>query len=176
MKTPQTLVVLAGLAAAVACDEAPRAHQADAVLKANFAQHRAAFERLVVLAESDRRFRRVADDWVSVNDMTNEDAKRLMPAERWNEFRRLFREADVPEGMSQCDGLGRCQRPLLFLSSSEGMLDAGSLKGYAFSREPLEPLVESLDDPRQLHFSPDGDSEERFVRLDEHWYLILQVG
>ena len=176
MKSPHVLIVAAGLAAAVTCEEPPRAHQQDAVLKANFAQHRAAFERLVVLAESDRRFRRVSDDWVSVNDMSDEDAKRLMPAERWSEFRRLLREADVPVGMSQCDGRGHCQGPILFLSSSEGILDAGSVKGYAFSRMPLEPLVDSLDDPRQLHFSPDGDSEERFVRLDEHWYLVLQTG
>jgi len=64
--------------------------------------------------------------------------------------------------------------PVFFISSTEGML-GGSLKGYAYSKAPLSPLVPSLDDPVSLGFTPDRTTDQRFVRIGQDWYLFYQV-
>jgi hypothetical protein len=148
-------------------------HLSDAELRANFAGHRPAFQRLLAMAQEDQRFFRVAHDWVGIPDLPNEDAARAMPPARWAEYRRLFREADLPEGMSrrvEVAGL------VLFWSSAVGIL-GGSAKGYAHSTEELQPQVASLDDPVQLQFSRDlrGRVERRFVPLGDGWYLVYEV-
>jgi hypothetical protein len=94
-----------------------------------------------------------------------------MPPARWTEYRRLFREADLPEGISR-----RNEGMVLFCSSGQGIL-GGSMKGYAHSTEELQPVVASLDNPVQLDFSRDvrGTAERRFVALGAGWYLFYEV-
>jgi hypothetical protein len=146
-------------------------HVPDALLRANFAAHRPAFERLLAMARQDRRFFRVAHGWVGAHDLSNEDAARLLTPARWAAYRRLFREADLPEGMSIPPGEAGL---VLFFSSAQGLL-GGSIKGYAYAEAPPEPQVASLDDPRQLHFPPGESLERRFVPLAEGWYLFYEV-
>ena len=167
------LAIVVALAATACTGEAGRAqHLEDAALRANFSAHRPAFERLLVMAREDRRFFRVADTWVGIHDLSNEQAAKAMPPARWAEYRRLFREADLPEGMSNPHGEPGL---VLFYSSAQGIL-GGSIKGYAHADQALEPQVPSLDDPVQLHFSPDEPRERRFVPLGEGWYLFYEVG
>ena len=166
----------AALLACAACgleDHVRSEHLTDAELRANFAAHRPAFRRLLAMAQEDRRFFRVAPDWVGMPDVANEVAARAMPAARWNEYRRLFRDADLPEGISRPGGEPEA---VLFCSSAVGIL-GGSMKGYAYSSAALEPVVPSLDDPVQLHFSTHlrGQVEGRFVPLGGGWYLFYEV-
>jgi len=72
-----------------------------------------------------------------------------IPQERLNRYRRLLREADVPEGFL---------RP--------GM-------GYAFSSQPLEPIVESLDQPDSLAFGSGPTGERAYMPLRDGWLEIL---
>jgi hypothetical protein len=168
----RTAVVLA-LWACAACgfDEGRAHHLSDAELRANFAAHRPAFQRLLAMAREDRKFLRVADTWVGIYGLSNEEAARVMPPARWAEYRRLFREVDLPEGMSNPHGEPGL---VLFYSSAQGML-GGSIKGYAYAEEAPEPQVPSLDDTVGLHFSPDESLARRFVPLGDGWYLFYEV-
>lgn len=159
-----SILAIVGLAPA-ACGLEGRAHRSDADLIAHFGRHRPAFDRIARMAEEDRNLYRLDEDSFAGGE--GPDGVPVTPA-RWNEYRRLFGEADVPDGFRKPAGAGEM---LLLFSSLQGFVTSGTAKGYAFSRHDLTPLVENLDDPeRRSH----AQGTRAFVRLADGWYLFFE--
>jgi hypothetical protein len=84
------IALILGMVASVWSSYGP---QSDLWLKRNFAQHQEDFERLVAMANEDRHMSRIADNFV-------DPASGISPA-RWEEYRSLFRRAEVVGGITR---------------------------------------------------------------------------
>jgi hypothetical protein len=83
--------------------------------------------------------------------------------ERWEEYRALFRETDVRNGIS--GGVGSVR----FLYWATGMVTGGTSKEYVYmTTEPRWPVVESLD---RMPFRPESN-QPVFRHIDGPWYLV----
>jgi hypothetical protein len=164
MSTRASVLAIVGLACA-ACGLEGRAHRSDADLVANFERHRSAFDRIARMAEEDRNLYRLDEDFFRGGE--GADGVPVTPA-RWNEYRRLFGEADVPDGFRKPAG---SPEMLMLFSSLQGFVTSGTAKGYAYSRQELGPLVASLDHPES---GSHAQGARAFVRLADGWYLFFE--
>jgi hypothetical protein len=92
------LTVVLATALMLACGLEQREHVRDSALVSNFNRNRPAFDELLRMAEEDRQLNRVAMDFVWNMERPRGTRDPGIPQERLNQYCRLFREADVPEG------------------------------------------------------------------------------
>jgi hypothetical protein len=138
----------------------------DEAMIANFARHEAEFQRMVEMAEEDRRFTRIATEFTYPKTPKPTwdlgPAVALLPEARWSEYRALFLAANVPDGISHHDA----QISLLYWGS--GVLDSTTYLEYVYSPEPPTPLVTSIDGARRS-----GACGDRCYRqIADSWYLL----
>jgi hypothetical protein len=142
----------------------------DAAIKSQFLKHRAGFERLVTVAQEDVHVVRVAPDftWLD-NDYAWPRQNVGISTERWNEYRKLFRQVGVK------DGLGKNFDPLriFFPIVSAGMVPTSWTKGLVYSPMRLSPTVESLDEKIPDRFW-DGTHVLVFKPIEDHWYIYYE--
>ncbi len=172
-RTKTVLFVLAGVVSAIvlACvgvvayfiytfpsfDEFP--HQSDEIMISRFHEHRAEFEQLRAMAESDDLMWRVDNTWTGPENL---------PSERVAEYRRLFKLVGTPRGISKY----RDKRQILFLASTLGWVASGSTKGYLYSpgKRPSGKFIESLNDEETLR-----QLDIYFLRhIEGDWYLFFE--
>src|SRR6266436_9457994 len=117
-----TLAILgAPLLFSVGCTR--RAHESDESLMKAFSEHREIFEKLRRMAAVDTNLIRLTMSYPDSKDDSG------ISSERLSEYRRLFRKARCSEGLMQAPA-----RPgIRFITSSVGLLNRGSGKGYCYS-------------------------------------------
>lgn len=134
-------------------------------LRGEFEAKLAVLERLRRMSDEDSRviriaptFTRLEDDW----SWPRPPEKLGFSEQRWNEYRRLFREAGVSAGIDRDSGY-------TFLTTKTcGLAVSGKSYGYAFAREKPKQMLPSLD-----AFSlPNGVG---FVPVKGDWYLFVWV-
>lgn len=144
----------------------------DNSLMKQFNEHRRDFETLVSMAETDSSMRRIADDFIERKDSAawpRPESQWGITAERWNDYRKLFRKVGLSDGFDEDD-----QGDIYFISYTAGTVVSGMSKGFVYCRKTefspnaLLPCTEQHDSGKQESTTGDG-SEYR--RLAEHWYL-----
>ncbi|HEV2705415.1 MAG TPA: hypothetical protein VGV59_05795 [Pyrinomonadaceae bacterium] len=81
----------------------------------------------------------------------------------WNEYKRSFQILHLQEGVSKLSN----SDVLLFTVASRGTALESFTKGYAYSREELTPLSQSLD-----HIPSDLlTGKPVYKKLEGNWYL-----
>src|SRR5690348_11180832 len=89
----QILAALLSTAASTACG----GHPSDARLEKRFLGHRASFEALRRMSDDDSQYLRIASDFAQSRDGATVD----LPPQRWKEYRRLFRDASLEDGIGR---------------------------------------------------------------------------
>jgi hypothetical protein len=135
----------------------------------DFAAHRAEFDVLANLATQDRHLWRVSRDWYRLAGGENRQKPSLeLSEERWKAYRRAFAVLDLRTGVTVVDD------GLLLHRHSEGFLDTGSSKGFAFMMRIPDPVLvlPSLDiDPYKTE--PSDYYAIRYRHLEGPWYLYV---
>ena len=145
-------------------------HPSDARLERVFVQRRSDFETLASMAEQEPEVVRIARDFTWLKDNAawpRPDSLLGLSHERWDQYRHLFLVLGLDAGVAYCGPSDA--GVLLLIASAKGLMIAGSEKGYAFSRKPLECIEESLD------AKPKGSVSgiPTFKHLDGNWYLYF---
>ena len=136
----------------------------DQQLLNNFSQHRATFEQLAQMAQTDKGLTRVDDDWTDPNN----PAQVGVSPSRIREYRRLLRSVSVPRGFSASDNA----RQILFFNWLTGYaMSSDRDKGYAYLSTPPKTVISELD-------SYDDESNDKvqivYRHIEGHWYLFYE--
>jgi hypothetical protein len=140
----------------------------DARLESNFHRRKSEFETLVRMAREDTQLHAVS----AVRTLHVDDAGHPLNGvgtspERWNEYRRLFKEVGVPAFNRNSDYPGAIFLP----ADASGIVSAEVIKGYVYSQEPLSPLVKTLDHGIPPELSTWRRATIAFKKVDQNWYL-----
>jgi len=152
-------------------DAAATSYRSDAALQKQFSAHEADFEKLVQMAEEDIHLVRIARDFTWLDTDVSWPRKDVgLSEDRWNEYRRLFRSAGIPDGISKDVNPPK----ILFPIVARGFVPASQEKGIAFSSVALGPVLKSLDKK-----PPDELYDKRgyvvvFKPIKDHWYIYYQ--
>ena len=137
-------------------------HPSDASMIRNFVQHRAIFDQLVSMSDGDKSLVRLAPTFTYPENPPG------LSAERWQQYRKLFREIGSTNGI--CRYESDLPGAVLVLYSDKGLVTGGSSKGYVYSPMPLEPHYANLDDPPHDLAS----NVKAYRRIDERWYIFYE--
>lgn len=142
---------------------------ADAAMEVNFRQHREQFEQLVRMFNKDTMMSGISHEFTSpsfTNPYTDTPSAMELgfTESRWNQYRSLFQQLELKHGIGRYpDGT------ILLRYWSYGISITGEWKGYVYSKEPLEPLLDSLDD-----VDVSDRLGVRYKELGENWYLYYE--
>ncbi|MHB8526239.1 MAG: hypothetical protein ACYDD2_08805 [Candidatus Acidiferrales bacterium] len=165
------IVVALGWASARTLEWFWSAPSDDSLMK-QFSKHRGDLETLVSMAETDSSMSRIADDFTWRKDSAEwprPESQWGITADRWNDYRKLFRKVGLSDGFSEDD-----RGDMYFISYTAGSVVSGMSKGFVycrkieFSKNAFLPCTEQHDSGKQESTTGDG-SEYR--RLAKHWYL-----
>ena len=159
LKATTTFLLLAALTLVASCGLG--AHPSDQALEQRLRSDEADFNRLVAMLKEDSDIVRLGEDFVFLS----EDSNRLIPKERLDEYRRLFRKLGLEAGFH------RSGSKLRLIASSKGMIIPNSEKSYVFSADELSPLVDSLE---RVIRDNRGDQPPVFKRLYGNWYIYYE--
>jgi len=142
-------------------------HLSDAEMEGVFRQHEEDFGRLVGMSRMDAKVIRIAPTFTWLDDNARwprPESELGFSRERWDEYRRLFDELGLKEGLAK-DVEGDA---VYLIAYSQGLGTGGSGKGYVYSPKELSPLYDSLDN------IPPASSGGKHVykKLKESWYLF----
>lgn len=149
-------------------------HPSDNELIQNFQNNEADFEKLNQMAKEDSDFVRIAHhfNWTKESaDYPPSKLKKVLPEERWNEYRNLFDKLNLTAGICNYQ-----PKEVWFLASGKGMVTGGSTKGYMYLAEEPSPIIESLDKPNFNRPEFEGKSSAILYRkLKGNWYLYYEI-
>lgn len=160
VRTGVVLIGVIGFVTACSIDRAP----ADKTMLDQFAANRNCFETIVQMAQAERGVERISPSFVRLHDNvmpTTGERRALLPDERWNTYKTLFRCAHVAGGIGIGSGV-------YFYAYDAGLAGSGQSKGYLWSESLTGRLVKTLDGP--LDAGQDG-SVDAFRHIDGQWYL-----
>jgi len=138
-------------------------HPTAQLMIANFQNNKADFERLLQLFRNDSQLGRVAYDFTRPAGVTSPTAD--VPQERLDEYRALFTKLNLEAGI---EGYGN-KRIVYFIASTQGLSISGSAKGYVYSDDRPDLVVENIDD----YSSDDGTSFTAYQHIEGNWYLYF---
>ena len=115
------------------------------------------------MSKQDRPLIRIRDDLTLMQTDSGVKKNVGLTEDRWQEYRVLFKKLGLKEGLERTDTVPSA---LLLFSYCEGSAIDADCKGYAYSEEPLSPLMTSLDEPRPGYV---------FKQLCPNWYLVRWV-
>lgn len=132
-------------------------------LSRKFHSHRSSVEKILAMASEDDHVTRIAPEFTWLEDDVSwprSGSKLGFSEEKWEEYRRLFKEAAVP------DGIVRRDSAVYFLVETCGIVGSGRTNGYVYSETLPSPILESL---RELREEGTG-----YVPLEGNWYLFAE--
>ena len=158
------LAVLAGVTTVALIHRSPLGSLVpDAKLRDSFYANQGDFNKLVLMSKQDRPLIRIRDDLTLMQTAPGVKKNVGLTVDRWQEYRVLFKKLGLKEGLERSDTVPSA---LLLFSYCEGSAIDADCKGYAYSEEPLSPLMTSLDEPRPGYM---------FKKLCPNWYLVRWV-
>lgn len=162
-------ILLAFVIGAVYLGSIPGSQPTDDQLIETFYSHQQDFEKLAEMSLVDVNMVRIASDFTITSDDKNniDQPSRLFEETRWNQYRLLFQTLSIKNGLYRKPHSGSVQ----FIVSSSGLVTGGSSKGFIYSDQPLEPLVESLDAEKK------NAAPRRIIyrAVQGKWYLFSEV-
>ena len=149
-------------------------------LAGKFAERRAVLQQVGGMAQADREFSRITRAYVTFAATgKTESSRKALLADRWRQYRDLFRQAGTRDGLSQ-DSAG----DVFFIAGGDGLVHGGHATGYLFCSDPGSAM--SAHSPYQPCRIPHAESGERkfalkprvagyaFRKLAEHWFVFDQ--
>ena len=149
-------------------------------LAGKFAERRAVLEQIGGMARSDGEFSRITRAYVTFAATgKTESSRKAFIADRWREYRDLFRRVGVRDGLSQ-DAAG----DVFFIAGGDGLVHRGHATGYLFCSDPGSAA--SAHSPYQPCTMAHAEAGERkfalkprvagyaFRKLAEHWFVFDQ--
>jgi hypothetical protein len=137
-------------------------------LEARFRSNRKDFEEIIIMSEQDKHLIRIAPDFTWLDDDLSWPRTNIgLSMDRWDTYRRLFRQTGTPVGLLRPEG----GNETFLIAYAWGLVTGGVDKGYVFSSERVAPILTSLDGP------PTGlkRREPAFKVLEGYWYIYYQV-
>lgn len=171
----KVLIATLGLSSlcAVVLGSAHVSRSSDAALRACSFGHRADLQRLVAMANEDRHLTRIAPKftWLD-NDVAWPRRNVGISKQGWNEYRRLFRRIGASEGIRK----GTDPSQIIFPIASVGLVPASFEKGLVYSKDPLIPVLKSLDEtpPDKYWDGPDHTHVLVYKPIAPHWYIYYE--
>jgi hypothetical protein len=157
-------VVCVGVASVIWFVRSSPPRPSDATLIENFWMHEAQFRLLVNMSAEDSQVTRIADNFTQLASSVAwpRPADQIgFSEERWNQYRALFKEIGLQEGIFRRDG------EVLFVYWAAGLSVTGAEKGYVYTTRPVEPVFDSLD---QIPV-PVKSLQAGYRPIAENWYL-----
>lgn len=128
---------------------AEKDHLDDAVLIKNLEVNINSYNKLITMFHEDKNMSIIDDTWMNPeNGISNQ---------RWEEYKKLLTKLDLDGGVRSCGG--EC---IEFISTSQGLLDAGSTKGYRY--RPQNPMSFKSE-----------DTVIDYKKINENWYIFYEV-
>jgi hypothetical protein len=145
----------------------------DAAIRARFLAHRVDFQRLVVMASEDSHLTRIAPTFTWLDNDVAWPRKNVgISEQRWNEYRQIFQRVGTSDGTLK----GVNPNRIIFPIASEGLVPTGFQKGLVYSKEPLAPVLKSLDEspPKRYWNGPDRSHVLAYKLIAPHWYIYFE--
>lgn len=155
------IAVLILSALAFGCTSGFAGHPKDSELINNFQAQKADFEKLLQMFLSDKDLVRVAYDFTRPADIQSIGVNE----QRINEYRELFRKLNLSAGI---EGYGD-KEIVTFYVSTQGLSVTGSSKGYAYTKNYPQLVVDDLD----TYQPAGGKSFTAYKHIEGNWYLYL---
>jgi hypothetical protein len=144
-----------------------------ATLARRFPSERRDLEEIVRMSDEDSTLSVIDPGWLQVRNgpqFLTFDPKSGITEARWNEYRRIFRNNDITQGIRRYQPDGDA----FIIVKSVGLLDNGYSNGYLYCSNGPEhsyPPCSSKDD-RGSHPQTDGGEAYSFIRLSDRWYAF----
>lgn len=132
-------------------------------LRSNFAANREAIGQILKMQHEDSDVVRIAPEFTRLKDnwaWPREDVG--FSEERWERYRKLFKEAGITDGIDSNDG------NVFFYVSSQGLSVTGTSRGYAHVKDTPRSVVANFERcPRREGIC--------YVKVEDNWYLFEWV-
>ena len=149
-------------------------------LAGKFAERRAVLQQIGGMAQSDREFSRITRAYVTFAATgKTESSRKAFIADRWNQYRDLFRQAGMRDGLSQ-DAAG----DVFFIAGGDGLVHQGHATGYVYcvdpgsaasAHSPYEPCTMAHADAGERRFALKPHvAGYAFRKVAEHWFVFDQ--
>jgi hypothetical protein len=136
-----------------------RNHPSDQAMTSEFQSHKAQFQQLLEMFQTDKDLGRVAYDFTR----PAEPEKLGITQERLKQYRALFTELKLSAGIEGYPP----KDSVMFIRSTQGLSVSGSSKGFAFLLKQPELLVNDLDEYK----AKQQRSFTAFRHIEGNWYL-----
>ena len=132
-------------------------------LRSQFGLHKNSIVQILEMQRQDQNVVRIAPSFTWLDTDMSWPRKNIGFSEaRWAQYRALFQEAKIADGIVSRDGA------VWYYASSIGLTVGGKSRGYVYSENPLTPVVASFDHC----IAGEGSC---YIRLEEHWYIFQEV-
>lgn len=145
----------------------------DSSLRDKFFRERSSLVELVQMSNEDEHVSLIMPNFTYLDTDASWPRKDIgFSEERWNEYRRMFRKLGIDGGLVRRTDYH--PSAVFIVAYASGGVLASSDKGYAYSPQPLSPVVDSLDAfPRERYLNGKGHAIE-FEKLGDGWYLYRE--
>lgn len=147
----------------------------DPKLLANFDQNADEFANLVAMIEQDTHLIRIASDFTWLDSNSKWPRTNIgLSAERWNEYRSLFKKLSLSEGLVRTADFPGA---IFFIARSRGLCTGGSSSGYVYSTNVLKPVTQSpaKDLDAEARENPNRYYAYVFKPLKPNWYAFYEI-
>jgi hypothetical protein len=144
----------------------------DSKLEQKFRSHSADFDQLVKMFEEDQRIVIIRPNLTTLDNDSSWPRKDIgISVERWNQYRKLFKELGLSQGLERRNDYSA----ILLVADGSGPVTASSYKGYAYSERPVSPSLNSLD----AKWLPPSVYDKKghaivFKPIAKNWYLYRE--
>lgn len=143
----------------------------DGGLQKEFFQHEAEFDKIAQMSNQDWHVVRITSGFTWLDTDAGWPRKDIgFSQQRWDEYKRLFRKLGLGGGLSR----RRDYPNSVFLNVVGSGVLGGTDKGYAYSPQPLSPILQSLDDPLPAHLFDSHGHAIAFRLLTRNWYIYRE--
>jgi hypothetical protein len=144
-------------------------------LQRRFPKERKDLETILAMSNEDKHLLRIDPTWL-MNDQFQEflqyDPAAGISLERWNEYRRMFSQDGISQGIQREPG----SDDAFIMVKSEGLLSDGISNGYLFcGQRPVHRYApcnsSAAKGSHQFNGNP-NDEGYSFIKLDVGWYAV----
>lgn len=163
--------------------ECENQYPTDEKMEKIFHEKKDVFEKLVQMSNEDPEVSIITNtSTVPITDATNDLYLVEKPVnfskQRWDNYKRLFKEINAKDGLNRADE--RNPGAIVFTVASKNYSVALARKGYVYTKEKVEPLVDSIDSILEKLKTSDDFAKEFFKkdqrfykRIADNWYLYF---
>jgi hypothetical protein len=141
-------------------------------LRSRFFQNQSDFVKLVQMSNQDPRVTLIRSNFTYLDTDASWPRKDIgLSEDRWNEYRQLFRRLNIDGGVTR--RMDPVSSVSITVYASGGVLGSAG-KGYAYSEQPLMPIVQSVDVMPTALYNKNKGHAVVFEPLAPNWYMFRE--